>query len=341
MTFPPALHPSRQQNWDASGLLGPFSARMESMRRHPPGRENKLRFTYWRVAAALVLSFFLLAPAGLLPLRRPALSAALLNAAGDSGVPESGFPDAGTLLHEVEAHQKQMDVAREDYTFRSIQTLHRIDKNGDPKGVETEEYEIFFVNRHEVRKLVKKDGKALSPAQAQKEQDRVEKEVKKYSQPGQQDADQGEITVSRLLEIVSFSNPRRTSLNGRENIVFDFQGDPHAKTHGRDEGALKRVSGTVWIDAQDREISRMSATLDQNYNVGMGLLASVAKGSNLVFDQALIRNEIWLPTAIQIHLNAKALLFVGVHADVDIRFDDYRKFQTDAVPQPGVTIHQN
>ena len=144
-----------------------------------------------------------------------------------------------------------------------------------------------------------------------------------------------------MLEIVSFSNPRRTSLNGRENIVFDFQGDPHAKTHGRDEEALKRVSGTVWIDAQDREISRMSATLDENYHVGMGLLASVAKGSDLVFDQALIRNEIWLPTAIQVHLNAKALLFVGVHADVDIRFDDYRKFHTDAVPQPGGTIHQD
>jgi hypothetical protein len=310
------------------------------MRRGLPRNENKLRIAYPGTATLLVLSLFFLVPAGLLPLRLPTPSAVLLGTANGSRASAADFPDAGTLLHEVEAHQKQMDIARENYTFRSIQTVRQLDKNGNQKSIATEEHEIFFVNRHEVRRLVRKNGKALTPDQAQKEQERVEKVVKKDSQPGQDDADKGEITVTRLLEIVSFSNPRRMSLKGRENIVFDFTGDPHAKTHGRDEEALKKVSGTVWIDAQDREISRMSATLDENYHVGLGLLASVAKGSDLVFDQALIRNEIWLPTAVQLHLNAKALLFVGVHADVEIRFDDYRKFQTDAVQQPGSTIHQ-
>jgi hypothetical protein len=80
----------------------------------------------------------------------------------------------------------------------------------------------------------------------------------------------------------------------------------------------------------------MSATLDENYHVGFGLLASVAKGSNVVFDQALIRNEAWLPTAIALHLQARAFLVAGFRAEID-RFDQYRKFQTDAVQQPGAT----
>ncbi len=101
-------------------------------------------------------------------------------------------------------------------------------------------------------------------------------------------------------------------LNGRDTIAFDFAGDEHAKTHGRDEDALKKVSGTVWIDEADHEVSRMSATLDENYHVGFGLLASVAKGSNVVFDQALIRNEAWLPTAIALHLQARAFLVAGI-----------------------------
>jgi hypothetical protein len=81
----------------------------------------------------------------------------------------------------------------------------------------------------------------------------------------------------------------------------------------------------------------MSATLDENYHVGFGLLASIAKGSNVVFDQALIRNEVWLPTAVELHLQARAFLVAGIRANVDIRFDEYRKFQTDAVQQPGAT----
>ena len=247
------------------------------------------------------------------------------------------LPDAASLLREVEAHQKVLDKARENYTFRATQTTRQLDSGGNIKKVETEEHEVFFVNGHQVQKLVRKDGKDLSPDQARKEQDRVNKEVVKISQPGYTNPDKDEITVARLLQIVTFSRPRRVGLNGRNTIAFDFMGDEHARTKGRDEEALKKVSGTIWIDEADHEVSRMSATLDENYHVGFGLLASIAKGSNVVFDQALIRNEVWLPTAIALHLQARAFVVAGIRANVDIRFDQYRKFQTDAVQQPGAT----
>src|ERR1700678_4486010 len=247
------------------------------------------------------------------------------------------LPDAATVLREVEAHQKELDKIRENYTFREVQTTRQLDSHGTVKKIETEEREVFFVKDHQIEKLVRKDGKDLTPDQARKEQDRVNKEVLKISQQGEDKPDKDDITVARLLQIVTFSRPRRVQLNGRDTIAFDFAGDEHAKTHGRDEDALKKVSGTIWIDEADHEVSRMSATLDENYHVGFGLLASVAKGSNVVFDQALIRNEAWLPTAITLHLQARAFLVAGFRADVDIRFDQYKKFQTDAVQQPGAT----
>jgi cellobiose-specific phosphotransferase system component IIA len=250
---------------------------------------------------------------------------------------QAALPDAATMLREVEANQKQLDKARENYTFLAIQTTRQLDSHGNTKKVETEEHEVFFVNGQRVEKLVRKDGKDLTPDQASKEQDRVNKEVMKISKPGYSNPEKDDITVARLLQIVSFSRPRRVPLNGRDTIAFDFSGDEHAKTKGRGEDALKKVSGTIWVDEADREVSRMSATLDENYHVGFGLLASVAKGSNVVFDQALIHNEAWLPTAIALHLQARALLVAGIRADVSIRFDQYRKFQTDAVQQPGAT----
>lgn len=263
---------------------------------------------------------------------------ALLILSGPQPAP-APLPDAATVLHEVEAHQKELDKIRENYTFREVQTVRQLDSHGNVKKVETEEHEVFFVNRHQIEKLVRKDGKDLTPDQARKEQDRVNKEVLKISQKNADNPDKDDITVARLLQIVTFSRPRRVVLNGRNTIAFDFAGDEHAKTHGRNEEALKKVNGTVWVDEADREVSRMSAILDENYHIGFGLLASVAKGSNVVFDQALIHNEAWLPTAIAMHLQARALLVAGFRADIDIRFDQYKKFQTDAVQQPGVTTH--
>ncbi len=88
------------------------------------------------------------------------------------------------MLRDVEARQKQLDKVRENYTFRSVQTTRQLDSSGNTKKVETEEHEVFFVNGHQVEKLVRKDGKDLTPDQARKEQDRVNKEVLKISQPG-------------------------------------------------------------------------------------------------------------------------------------------------------------
>jgi hypothetical protein len=251
---------------------------------------------------------------------------------------QGSLPDAGSLLHSVEANQKRLDEARENYTYREIQTVRRLDSTGNVKGVDTEEREEFFIKGHRISKLVKKNGKPLSPDDAKKEEDRVSKEVAKFQKQGEGSADSDDITVARLLEIVKFSNPRRISLNGRKTIALDFVGDPHAKTHGRDEEALKKVYGTIWIDEADREVSRMSATLDENYHVGFGLLASVAKGSTLVFDQGLIRNQVWLPTGIAMHLQAKAFLVVGVRANVDVHFDQYLRFQASAEQQTGDTV---
>src|SRR3984893_9421574 len=145
------------------------------------------------------------------------------------------LPDAATMLRDVEARQKQLDKVRENYTFRSVHTTRQLDSSGNTKKVETEEHEVFFVNGHQVEKLVRKDGKDLTPDQARKEQDRVNKQVLKISQPGYTNPDKDEITVARLLQIVTFSKPRRVRLNGRDTIAFNFAGDTHAKTHGRGE----------------------------------------------------------------------------------------------------------
>src|ERR1700678_3948955 len=146
----------------------------------------------------------------------------MLSAAALAASDPAAIPDAATLLREVEAHQKQLDKIREDYTFRSVRTTRQLDSSGNTKKVETEEHEVFFVHGTEVEKLVRKDGKDLTPEQARKEQERVNKEVLKLSQPGYKDPDKDEITVARLLQIITFSRPRRVRLNRRDTIAFDF-----------------------------------------------------------------------------------------------------------------------
>jgi hypothetical protein len=243
------------------------------------------------------------------------------------------LPDVPTLLRSVEANQAELDRAREEYTFRQQQRLTFYDKHGKQQRTEQRDSNVFYVHGQPIETLTSKDGKPLNAGALKKEQDRATKEAVKYAaQPyGQHDKD--EVSVSRLLAITRFSNPRRIMEGGRPVIAVDFTGDPHAKTHGRNEDAVKKVRGTVWIDEASREVTRMHATFDEPMRIGFGLFATVDAGSNFSFEQALIHDEAWLPTRIDARFDGKAALFVGFHVELSMRFDQYRKFAASTTEQ--------
>ncbi|MBB6146320.1 hypothetical protein HNQ77_004292 [Silvibacterium bohemicum] len=248
---------------------------------------------------------------------------------------QAPLPDVSTLMRQVQDHQRKMDETRENYTYREVMFTRELNKDSSVKKTESEESEIFYVNTHEIDRTVKKNGKELTPDEQKKEQGRVMKAVQKaQSTPPGQSTDKNEVTVSQLLAIMKVSNPRREMMDGRSTIAFDFVGDPHAKTHGMAEDASKKLSGTLWVDEQDREVRRMVARFDDNFHLGFGLF-SVGKGSNFTFNQKLVNNELWLPTDGQAHLIAHAIGIIGYRADIAVTDNDYQKFHAEAQQQAG------
>ena len=248
---------------------------------------------------------------------------------------EAPLPDVPTLLHSVEQHQAELDRAREDYTFRQQQLLVLYDKHGKQRNQEEKVSHVFFVHGHTIETLISKDGKPLNADALKKEQDRAAREAVKYAAEPSGNPEKDEVGVTRLLAITRFTNPRRVAENGRSLIAVDFTGDPHAKTHGVGENAVKRVHGTVWVDESAREVARLEASFDQPLHLGFGLLATVDRGSHFSFEQALIRNEVWLPTAVHGRFDGKAALFLGFHAELTIHFDDYKKFSATTTERPA------
>ncbi len=252
---------------------------------------------------------------------------------------EAPIPDIPTLMAQVQAHQRELDKVRENYTFREALQTDDLDSNGQVKKTETEESEIFFVNGHHIERLVKKNGKDLGADEQKKEQERVEKEVEKAAKLDPSKSLHGdELSVKSILAIMKVSNPRRVSLNGRPTIAFDFVGDPHAQTHGFAEDASKKMAGTLWVDEKDREVAKLTVHFDQNFHVAGGLVANIQAGSSFQFEQAKINDELWLPTGGEAHLQARVLLVKGYRQNMRFRDSDFQRFHAEASQQAGVTV---
>jgi hypothetical protein len=262
-----------------------------------------------------------------------ALAAGFLSAhAIEDKAAAAPVPDIRQLMIEVMDHQKQLEKVRENYTYSTSMKTETIDGNGKVTKTETEDSEVFFVNTHRIERTVKRDGKPLNDHDQQKEQEHVTKLVEKAEKtpPGEQLEGHNEtVSVTKLLEIMQVSNPRREVFRGRSTIIFDFAGRHDAKTHGMAEDASKKIAGTLWVDEKDRQVARMEAHFTDNFHLVGGLLANVEKGSSFYFDQAPVNGEIWFPTGAEGHIAARVLLLKGLREHILERDYDYKKFSVE------------
>jgi hypothetical protein len=244
---------------------------------------------------------------------------------------EPPLPEIHQLMREVQEHQRQVDKVRENYTYTSLQTVQDLDSNGQVKKTETTENEDFFVNSHAIERTVKKDGKPLEGHDEQKETERVTKLVEKAQKtPPGQPLEGQTISISRLLDIMNVTNPRREVYRGRPSIVFDFAGRKDAKTHGLVEDASKKLEGTLWIDEADRQVAHLEVRFDDNFRVAGGLFASIQKGSSFRFDQASVSGDLWLPTGAEASMQGRLLLLKGIRQHFTERDYDFKRFHVEA-----------
>lgn len=252
---------------------------------------------------------------------------------------EFPLPNETALLAEVLENQNKVELAREAYTYTMTVTDLKRGSAGDVTRGTARRYEVFHVAGKQFRKLVAKDGRPLRPDEALKEERRVAKAVREHrerqsrpeaaalSRAGERGDD--DMTPSDVLRLCRLVNPRREEFRGQPVIAYDFEPRPGAKPRGRAESWVARTGGRVWVDEQARRLLRLEVQVKRALKVGGGLVISVRPGSSLVFEQAFVNEEVWLPTYAEIDVSARFLLLKGVTQHQEIRFSEYRKFSVE------------
>ncbi len=256
------------------------------------------------------------------------------------------LPDIIAMMHDVETNQRKAEAIEKDYLYHSVVTEQHVDGHGQVKKTEVTEYDHYWVNGVPVARMVRKDGRPLNAEEITKEDERIDKQAAKAHERREKGDAEGketdprgdqEITVSRLLELGSFTNPRRVQLNGRDTIAVDYAGNPNAKTRNRAEEVIRDMVGTAWVDEQDRVLARVDGHFVNAFKVGGGLLVNIQKDTRFSMEQTRVNNEVWLPASVNAQGAARFLLFFNFNGSLHAVESDYRKFRTSSTILPGVT----
>ena len=259
---------------------------------------------------------------------------------------EKPLPDLATLMRQVEANERKAEAIQKDYIYDQNNTFEERDSHDAIKKTDSRDVEIFWLNGVPVERTLKKNGRPLSDEELKKENERIDAIVQrarerreKADANGRETDPRGhqELTFARILELGSFSKPRREVIHGRDTILVEYTGDSKAKTHNYAEGVFRELAGTVWIDEQDQTLQHLEGHFDHDFKIAGGLGVSVKQGTWFKANFVKINDEIWLPETLEGDGHARYLLFFSLNGHVLGRSSNYRKFKATSTILPDIT----
>lgn len=259
-------------------------------------------------------------------------------------VPAAAPPDVHTLMLEVERNQQAAESVARDYTYHLHMKNVELSSSGAVKKIVETDADSFTIDGVRVNKVYARDGKPLTPEEAKKEDEAVDKTVARAKQhreqheaKGQPTDPQGDVFIpaSRILELGTFSNLRAGTYEGRPVWLVDYQGDPHAKTQNEFESVIRCLTGTAWIDQKDRVLVAAHGEFSKEFRIGFGLLVDIRKGTHFDYRATKVRNEIWLLQSFDAEGSLHYLVLGGFTGRIHVEASDYKKFQTSMVTLGG------
>lgn len=225
---------------------------------------------------------------------------------------------------------------RLQYTYRETANEKRLSKKGEVESDHQTVHEVFYIGGEQYRKLVSKDGRPLSDKDAEREQNKLDKQIEKRKNESpseatkRQEKDLREAREFRdqILEAYDFRIVGEEDVDGRP--CYRIHADPKPGFRPRGDGKiLRKIRGDLWIDKDNFKWARVEAESIDTIP-GMGGLIRIAKGSTINITQTFVNNEVWFPDRMVVRANAKALLFLSAAIEFEARFSDFRKFTVDS-----------
>ena len=225
---------------------------------------------------------------------------------------DAPLPNPEQLKERAIASTKEMERNLERYECVVNSQLDELNADGGVKKHKSEQREQFFVNGQMIEHTLARDGVELTGSNAKKEQERVDKQVKKYSDPKKVEKAEAEDErqAEMFIRAQRFQDGRREVRDGRSTVVYDLSGDPAFHPKSIEERVAQAAAGRIWVDEQSGVPIEFQIHLDHDVKIGGGLLANLHKGFSIHTVQQRQPDGVWLTKVVEGRGDARAALFL-------------------------------
>jgi hypothetical protein len=207
-------------------------------------------------------------------------------------------PSADAIIRKAvdraQADEKQPE--KKDFSYTKVSVTEELDARGNVKERKEKVYRVYFQKGATYAKLVEVNGKPTgrADAKAQADNEAATKQVLGDAKPSKGEKS---FLTPEVAARFDFKLVAREVINERPAYQIAFcPKTPEPPVHAIIDRLMNRISGTVWIDAQEFEIARADLQLGSEVNLLGGVVGSLKKLA-YTMTRTRMAEGIWLNTS--------------------------------------------
>jgi len=164
-----------------------------------------------------------------------------------------------------------------------------------------------------VARLIAVNDTPLSVADEQREQTRLDQLL---SDPGRQrrrkqSQDQDTTRALKILRSLSSAFDYQYAGTGQGSngvvAIFRFKPNPKFDPPDLETQVLKQMTGELWIDPTEERVEKLNGRLQQDVDIGWGILGRLYKGGTIVIEQADVGDHQWRIVHFEMKMSARVV----------------------------------
>ena len=198
--------------------------------------------------------------------------------------------------------------------------------------------------------LIANDGRPLSPEERKQEEARLAnyvqnpQELSKKRKQEKEDADHTMRILKALPDAFLYepegSEPGTAAVGhpGDELVRLKFRPNPNYDPPTRTEQVLTGMQGYLLIDATEKRLAEINATLFKEVGFGWGILGHLDRGGRFLVEQADVGGRNWEITHMELSFTGKILWVKKLSIQSSDTFSDFQPVPSDLTFAQGVEL---
>ena len=257
----------------------------------------------------------------------------------------SAAPDARDIIERSLKFESLELAPAKDYVYTDETVLKFLDADGAVKNTTSETHEVMTLYDQEYQRLVRKDGKPLSPDKARSEQARFDKAVEKRAHEAPEARAKREeaerkraakqlVCDSEFLKAFQFRLEGPGEINGRPAWIVEANALPNASPSCDDTKTMAKLHFKVWVDQAESRWAQMQGDNIAPITWGKILLRIPTGQLHFTFQQRRLSEGVWMASSMNARIDPRLMVFAKLHLEVNDTYSNYRKFQSDSKVVP-------